>query len=436
MFFPGVVLDPDEIRSLLARTGEYTTTELERLNLENVQQYLRRLKDRDARFDYRLTYLPEQPSPFESTGQIVTISDENRRLDVFPRDVEALRIDPPRVLLTLDSSASEKLRKAIETGSEVLLGASEIKNVESTFDFLLPNGAGSKMQELWIGPSDTTKKKRLKFRVTFGQGSSAISYPLVEFKISKLGTKQVELTGSHEALPFEMSIAFPFPLAEGATATINITYKFAGHRVVAVKKFLDAMAALSKSTELELFDLEREKIFVRGNATFGAFLEAPSATMGLFENLAEVARSLSLDLQIPESLKPEDLEALPTYLELARCGNAKLGVANVSLTLVKDLDHEGVFLDALTAEGNFKIEFEKYRLPQLLGQDVQIGPGALVFEKTRIADPEKVRREYVQAQNGESIVVRLVPAGDVTLFLHKEQEQHSGNLPLVTSIRR
>jgi hypothetical protein len=291
------------------------------------------------------------------------------------------------------------------------------------------------MQELWIGPSDTTKNKRLKFRVTFGKGSSAISYALVEFRISKLGTKQVELTGSNEALAFEMSIAFPFPLAAEATATINVTYKFSGQRVLAVKKFLDAMASLNKSSELELFDLEREKIFLRGNAISGSFPKLPSATIELFDNLAEVARSLSLDLQIPESLNPDDLQALPTYLELARIGSAKLGVANVSLTLVKDSNRQGVFLDALTAENNFKLEFENYRLPQLLGQDVQIGPGALLFERTRIADPERVRREYAQAQNGESIVVRLVPAGDVTLFLYKAQGQHSGNLPLATSSR-
>jgi hypothetical protein len=391
---------------------------------------MRRLKERDARFDYRLTYLPEQQTPFESTGQIVTISNENHRLDVFPRDIEALRIDPPRVLLTLDSAATEKLRSAIETGSEVILGSSEIKNVESTFDFLLPNGAGSKTQELWIGPSDATRNKRLKFRVTFGTGPSAISYALVEFKISKLGTKQIELTGSHETLPFTMTIAFPFPLTAEATGTINISHKFSGHRVLAIKKFLDAIAALSKSSELELFDLEREKVFLRFNANLEKFLEVPSSAMELFDNLAEVARSLSPDLQIPESLNPEDLQALPTYLELAHIGSAKLGVAEVSLTLVKDLNRESVFLDALTAESNFKIEFEKYHLPQLLGQDIPIGPGALVFERTRVANPEKVRREYLQAQNGETIVVRLVPAGDVTLFLGN---LHAGNLPLATS---
>ena len=415
---------------LLARTGEYTTTELERLNLENVQQYMRRLKDRDARFDYRLTYLPEQETQFESTGQIVTISDENCRLDVFPRDVEALRIDPPRVLLTLDSSATDKLRSAIETGSEVTLESSEIKNVESTFDFLFPNAANSKPQEIRIGPSDTTKNKRLKFRVTFGTGPSAISYALVEFKVTKHGTKQIELTGSNAAFPFAMTIVFPLPFAAEAAATLNMSYKLSGHRVLAVKKFLDAIAELNKSSEIELFDIETEKLFLRGNASW-ELLDIPAGRMVLFENLAEVAQGLSLDPQIPESLKPEDLEALRTYLELTRTGRTKLSVANVTLTIVKDLKREEVFLASLTTESTFKLEFEKYRLPQLLGEDVQIGPVALVFERAKIADPERVRREYSQAQNGEGIVVGgPVPSGDVTLFVYKTQGQKTRAISL------
>jgi|GEM_PF-4256970 len=99
MFFPGAVLEPEELRSILARTGEYSDRELEKLTLENVQQHLQRLRNRDASFDYQVTFVPhvEQRSWQSSLpGLIARVTDSDKQIALCARCGNCAPINPRR----------------------------------------------------------------------------------------------------------------------------------------------------------------------------------------------------------------------------------------------------------------------------------------------------------------------------------------------------
>ncbi len=417
-FFPGAVLDTAELRSLYSRKRESTTADLERVSLENINQYRQRLKDRDARFDYQITYLGEQKQEFEIKGQILTVTDENRRIEVFPRDLEALRLDPPQVTLRVDTSGAEKLRHALETGFSTKLEGTDVKEVNSTFDFLIPGVGQGRPAEILIQPSQQVRAKRFRFRVTFGCTPGAVSYSLLEFRVKAAGTKQFVLECIQTDLPFSLEVVFPLPLEPtGGAGAITIGHKFSGQKVSAVKKFVDAMTELNRCQHFELYDLERDRQFLTGSPEFGLYPQVIEKMRSVIDQLSAVATAFYPDLRLPESPSAGDLEALPMYVDLATRRQTTLDIESVELTAVKDNNLESVFLQALEAESTFRVEFSDYDLPPLFGQPISMGSGTLTFQRARIADPEKVRLEYSKAKNGETVAVGLACSGDAILAM-------------------
>lgn len=418
VFFPGIVLDTHELRSLLAGTGDYTNREIEKLALENVQQYLQRLRDRDARFDYQITYLPERPLPIDNRGQILTVTNEDTRIDVFPKDVEALALDPPRFRFSLSPSGASKLKKSIETGLPADFGPDEVKNFQSSLDFLLPEGTQSAGHVL-VKPSEIMGGRRFTFRVTFGSGSHSISYPSLEFAVVRAGTKESELSTTDTDLPFQLAIVLEMP-PEGPSQRVpikgrfSVTHQFPGRSARTIKKFIDAMRALRQSREIELYDVRHESLF------FKATLELEERSTGylqfaqLIDELAEVSERLDIDLRLPESLKEEDVENLPVLLELIRTGKATLSVTSLSATLVKNPEHQAQVLGMLHEAQTLRLDFLNHSI-KLAGTTVEIGPCSLTLIDAYIIDPERVRREYLSADNGDGIVVEMRPEGRVTL---------------------
>lgn len=71
-FFPNVDLDPVEIKRILKKTWELSFEELERLTDSNLEDYIERLKDRDARCSYQIVFDgdlgPPQTGPNPRSG--------------------------------------------------------------------------------------------------------------------------------------------------------------------------------------------------------------------------------------------------------------------------------------------------------------------------------------------------------------------------------
>src|SRR4029077_5385368 len=117
-FFPGYTLEPAAIRSLLRKIEDLSDSELEQLAGEDTDQLIARFREKDARFDYRLTFLtsPEDAASPALGHVIASIIKGNKRIDVLPRDFKAIALDPPHVTISFAPAAKSKFDILLRTG--------------------------------------------------------------------------------------------------------------------------------------------------------------------------------------------------------------------------------------------------------------------------------------------------------------------------------
>jgi len=424
MFFPGAVLEPTELRSILAHTGEYSDRELHQLTLENVEQYLQRLRDRDARFDYQVMFLPHgdlHPHSSPLPGLIATVTDADKRIDVFARDIEALQLDPPKVHVTVKGEGARKLQHAIETGNSVELGPGELSHFRSSFDFLLSGKPDPQSRVLKLEPLRRHRSKQFQFKTMFGARNSAVLYESIPFSVARQGTKEVELISVDQDLPFRMSMVFPIsPNSVPHEASFSLQARFIGREVRAVRKFVMAMKALKESGNIELWDVQREVRFFEAKMSFELFPEASESLLTLLDEVCEIADVFRARIRFPKTVSQEDQMSISLLLALGRGGEAGLEVQGISCTLTKSAAHEGVFLDALDAEQTFRFEVGRVTpMPRVFGTEVDTGPCLVVAERATITDKERVKRKYLSAAEGEGVVVHLRLLKPATVILRR-----------------
>src|SRR5207249_3784421 len=106
-------------------------------------ELIARLEEADARFDYQIVHAPNAGASIAETPPdhpllLASVFDSDKRIDVFARDVDALRIDPPGVNVTIKGSGVAKFEEFLRTGRRQDFSTEEVSNPTSTFDFILP----------------------------------------------------------------------------------------------------------------------------------------------------------------------------------------------------------------------------------------------------------------------------------------------------------
>jgi hypothetical protein len=259
-FFPGAVIDTIMVRRGLSDLGERSTADLDGETREKLDEMIARLEEADARFNYRVVYgadvgkdIAEQHS--EHPLLIASAIDNDKRIDIFARDLTSLKLDPPTVKFTAHGTGSAKIQEFLRTGLKQELGVEEISNLKSTFDFLLPDGEVQSWG-LVLMPSEVLKKRRLKLRLTFAKGRDNVIYDYAEFKVVRAGTDEAEIE-SVSIPAFALSLTFSLTLrGEGV---VIVTERFVGTEVRAANKAITALSLLRTGGRLELFALEPEK---------------------------------------------------------------------------------------------------------------------------------------------------------------------------------
>jgi len=118
-FFPGAALDIAEIRAMLLRTNKATDDELSKIAMEDAEQLIERLKTRDARFNYELVVSPEGGILRKPASDVAfSISKGTLTVNAFPRDVEALRSDPPKLQVTFKGLGRENFWNGSRLGKD------------------------------------------------------------------------------------------------------------------------------------------------------------------------------------------------------------------------------------------------------------------------------------------------------------------------------
>ena len=407
MFFPRAIPDVAAFLETVTKTNRLSTEELATLNAGNIDLYLKRLEEADARFAYEVRYarnIPpeERPRP----GQIASFSDGTKTVDVFARDVEALRLNPPKAHFTLTDTGVDKMKELMRTGRSQVIGPGELQNYTTDLSFLLPPKEQIKDAILHIGLATSAMPSRLT-RVTFGAGPDAVVYECVKFKTTRLGQEETEFE-STGTLPFHMS----FIVRQTGLGSVHFERRWAGADVHDVWKFMRAMKAAYTAGTFELYDLERGVTLLKPHFTG----ELPNWFAGYEELASEAVRIAGfykLDLRMPEKVTPEDIESLSILVHLID-GNLQLDINDMTFTLTKTANLGQAQTETLLGEGAYVITpAEYFERPVLFGTKVCTGPVAYHIPRARVENPEEAHRFCQTAPIGEDHTFTLKPLGPV-----------------------
>jgi hypothetical protein len=442
-FFPGAAIDPIELKRLITKTAELTTLELEKLTENNLADFIERLKERDARFNYQIVFdgdlgpgrLNQAPPP----GLMMSISNGSKTINIFARDVEAIRSNPPSLNVTFKRSGIEKSVAFQKTGSSQEFTSEEFAPVSTTFELLDPfiqsHGPGSK---LIVGPSPQMTQRKRYVRVRFKKDElPTIEYSLMEVSPTRMGSEEAEMKCSGKGLPFEILIVFPLPFLtdqsskEGVFKGGRITFlkhPMVGFEIRQVRKFLDALSLLTPSGEIEIIDLEQDKTLFTSIVECDSDTVAPGADRQLINDLATIADRFHLDLLLPPKLSDEDLRSISLLKTLAEGGSWPAD--NMSLVVTKTDQNQDNLISALAGGGTFRILHSRgiEPKPRLFGIPVDTGPCCMEAEVETVnvtATLDQIRKAPV----GGEVPVNLRPLRPVQMRLLREDELRQMSSP-------
>lgn len=406
-FFPEVSLDVAALRALAARTDGLSDDELELINEENIDQYLRRLKNRDGRFRYEVTRARDAgPVGFRPPkGASFSIKKGLTTINAFPRDWAALQAAPPRVTMTLKGGGTEKIKQFIETGVPQEFGPSEVTEIKTDLPF--GTGAKSSVDPLRVSVRQALPEDRdLALRVTFGSAPHSVKYEYLHFRLVRIGTRETEFVSTGPQ-PFVMGLV----LRDGP-CDVPFEERPIGAEVREVRKFMDAMHALEHSPRIDFYNLQA------GRRLFDAELDPPQFpphwTKG-FENLvrhlATVADAFGVDLRLPMQRPSDDeLETLLTQGAIAT--EEPVPLDSIDFAVTKSSETERHFLETLdTGKANVRLRHDCIGVT-LLGAPILTGPVEILLSPTPIKNLEATRQKWIAAKPGEPVEITLGPTDE------------------------
>jgi hypothetical protein len=404
-FFPQAMMDTFELRQVLAKTGELTTEELATVTAENVDQYLERLKDRDARFTYQVLFSGNgQPSaPDTLPGLLASVSDGAKTIQVFARDIEALRLNPVKASFSIKGSGVQKFEEFIRTGKPQDLVGGELLTFSSDLAFLLPaDQLAPGSLKMHIGPSITAERVRVPLRVTFGRGCAAVAYEYLAFDIARAGTEEIEMVSAGD-LPFEMSVVFGPP--NFTRGKVNFSYTFAGADLHAIAKFMAAIDVLRTDASVELYNLETASRLTRGEMSAGTLEEWDTGYRRLVKDALAVCEHYGVQLRYRKP-EPADLQTLE-YL-VALIDGLSLPATDLTLQLTKISDTDPGVYDLMRNIAAYRLIAPRLNpVPVLFGVPVPTGPVVWDIPEATAEDPDAAYRLISEASIGDRLGVTL-----------------------------
>jgi hypothetical protein len=404
--FPGAVFDTVTFLRRLEGTGALDQTALASATNKYLEEELARLEGEDARFTYRISYatnigldvtalVPLDPR------HIASVVIGNKRIDVFVRDVEAARLDPPRVGFTVNAAGRAKLREFYRTGKPQQLGPSEMQNPMLPFGFALPGTAIQEWQ-VQLRPSQQVTNREHLLRVKASDGAEEIQYDLVKFRVLSAGAEEMELE-SISSLPFVIQLRLP--LQPDGGGDFNYAERFPGFRLSECAKAVRLKYLLRKGANVELHALELDAplgvLSVSGDGT----AEMDGLDRAILD-MAEVAAFFGWRMPFSGEIIEEDLNWLILLLSIVR--GTPMPIDSITTTIRKS---EGA-ADLIRASGNSQLElavFVESMSTPLIFQRAQVITGPLLFRSldARFIDPETLLKRVVSAVEDEEIEVRF-----------------------------
>jgi hypothetical protein len=405
-FFPGAVLDTVTVRRATAGMQDLDQVKLEQQTDTNIAELIARLEEADARFHFRLSYAPNAgPESLTESGvgrPIASVLREGRRLDVLPRDLEALKLDPPSFRLGVRESGHEKIQRSMRTGERVTLEPAEVVSFSSTFDFLLPARSLKGMQ-VTLSTAGPLAQRRPKLKVRFQSANDSVEFSYVEFRFIRAGSEEMEVESISPPLGFTLN--FVIPLVAGKEAEFGFTRKFGGAELKVVEKAVRVLVALQEGATITLHDLE-------GDLPLGSMQAKTDLSdnwrsyRDLIADAMLVANRFGLNLRVPERVTTTDLAAVHFYKSLI--AQEPLPIDGFNATLVKrsSPEIEATIRNARLLEAFATLPNLPGKLP-LFGTTIQTGSVTLIASKATIRDKAKFWRRFASAKEGDVVPIAI-----------------------------
>jgi len=375
-FFPGAVIDITELKRLISGTGKMTLEELEKATDNNLEDIIERLTERDPRFKYQIIFdgdlgPPKSQHPVPA-GLLMTISSGTKKLNVFERDIAALRSNPPTFSIEFKSTGIEKIVSLLNTGVAQEFTPDELGAMSTDFAFLSSATDFSGDKRLIVGPSPALTSRKRPVSVMFQRNGQTVQYGLMELRPIRAGAREGEFSLSGKQVPFTISFVSTLPPQRDVQATIH--YESAGWEVRAIKKSLDALNLLRPSGELHIIDLETEKMFLSMTTDLPGESAKQAGLRRLVNELVEIADRFRVNLILPDKLVRKDYETIAFLNRYIDGGTEE--VKNVSVVLTKSEENKDS-LPELFASGGGVFRFTHPRIsppPTLFGTLIDTGP--------------------------------------------------------------
>ncbi len=418
-FFPNVAIDPIELKRLLTKSGELTTAQLEAITESNLEEYIERLKEQDARFNYELVFSgdlgPEVTRTRPRPGLMMTMQDGAKTLNVFARDVEALQQNPPVIKLSFSGTGVDKFRTMVKTGIIQTFQDTEFEHLGSNVPlFELPAMKG---QTLIVSPTQSFLDRRIRTRFTFSKGDQAIDYSFIEIAPVRSGTEEIELRTVSETLPFELRLTLSPKQHSGR---LEYLPKFFNSEIRQIAKFTDAIKLLHSGATVTVWNLEKEHQLFNFEMNEGRLTDAQKASYEFIADLRQIADRFNLDLKLPEDVSDADFETISFLKGLMQ--GIEYNSDSVTFTLTKsEMNVEAI--ENLPHVMTCRTQHETYEpKPTLFGQQVDTGPVTFTINQAEVSDYDATLFAFKAAQIGDGIPFKLIPRGVAKLELLKRNE--------------
>jgi hypothetical protein len=406
LFFPGAIPSASDLRALIMRTSDLDDVQAAKIAQENSEQLIERLKGRDARFDYEVVVSSDRaPTKQNARGAVFSLSSGPTTINAFPRDIEALRLDPPKLSFTLSATGLEKLATFENTGRPQTLEAEDLQNLSSSLPVLDVFGVPSDSRKLTLGPSEWLRQRVVPLRLTFGTGPQQVTYDYVPFRFIRAGKEEAELAMVEGSEPFSMNIVL---LSKACKVTF--TERVHSFSFKAANKYVRAVSAIQETQYVEAYHLQDSAMVFAGKLDNNLASSYLAKFRDFFSDAAAICERFKVDLHYNRPPTEDDAQSF----ELLR-GIITGEVRHVDRfpgTVSKGEADEVLLARALNGEpSDIELGNPGSRL-SLFDTTVDTGPFR-IRSKVRLADRERIRREWDSAAAGTTIQLEWEPVGPV-----------------------
>ncbi len=420
-FFPNASLDVMELKRLAARTGEMSTQELDGLTDINLEDTIEHWKDRDARFNYQIVFdkdlgPPNHWSASIQPGLVMSIyKPGGKTVNVFERDVESLRADPPTVTTTFTGSGIEKFEKLIKTGVPQEFDTHELGPITSKWPLMSDVTNAGNTYKLSVGPSPLLLNRKRSVRVDFVSKNDVeqVRYEVLDLKPVRLGTEEFEISISGKNVPFKLFLAMSIP--PKGNAAFNVENDWVGREPKEIHKSLDAFNLLRPAGQIRVFDLETEKYLVEAGVQLSEETPLQVRRRTLIADAVSIANRFGVSLKLPEKIEKQDYETIHFVKKFMETGTIEFD--NIAIVITKSAENQDILPQYLSnGKGFFKLEHTQQNPPRLFGTPIDMGRVVIEIE-AEITDLAATLKRFAKAKAGAGVRIVLKPLSPVRVSL-------------------